>query len=955
MLATRGVRWRSTRSEGAEWGEIPDPEFIIGTRPETCQTRIWANLRAVHLRTPLTTLQAGILARPRTVLAVCLALAAVAVVLGTGVELHTSRDELGSADDPDQQRMWAILADYPGASSLIVVVEATQENGASRQALRHFADALAASLGDAGDVGQVFHRFDLDWLLQRSLHLAPPGAIGDLADTLAASARDLDDLAGTSDLADLDNRLAARLEAATSSADGRGAGESAGSARVLVSLLTAQRDFLADPGAAVSRLEETPALLALAGAAGRVAADGYLSSHDGSVLYLLVSPENSDDSIPALRAFLGKVRRHVDRLLAASPGIRVAFTGEPAINVEEMDTIARDTAVSASVAIAGVTLLTLVVFRWKTHALLVLASLGVGIAWAYGAVRLELGHLNMISSAFLSTLVGVGVAYGVHPVSEYELERAHSRHPLEAVRRSFHLTGAAVTVSALTTSVAFFSILLMRFQGFAELGLVAGGGVLFCLLATLVLLPALLAVHGSWQHARSRPGRSIPRPPLIDRIWVAWLADHICRAPRTVTVLALVVTAILAWLGHDIRFNTNILDMLPASAESVRQQRRLIGESDLSPVQSLATASDLETLREMDARARREPTIERMDSLVRFLPAPDSDAAGRLPDLRVALDAVRLPAEADPLDRERLEAALHRLEHALAGASEAAFIAGLGGTAGALEEARAVIEESARLVRDAPATALAGWNDGQCRVLAWARRALEDLRRAARAAPPTPDSLPAPLRGRFITRSGLYIAFLHPAGDLFDDAFRGEYVQAVKRVSAQATGFPTLFDKIARQIASGFVRSVIIGAVLVVLVLLADYRRLGPTLLALAPLAMGIPWMLGGMRLLGLSYNFANLVAIPLIIGVGIDNGVHLVHRFLLEGEQGMAMVIRHTGRAILIASSTTMIGFGSLALASHRGLASLGLVLLIGVGACLIASLVVLPNLIVVLGLARR
>jgi predicted RND superfamily exporter protein len=118
---------------------------------------------------------------------------------------------------------------------------------------------------------------------------------------------------------------------------------------------------------------------------------------------------------------------------------------------------------------------------------------------------------------------------------------------------------------------------------------------------------------------------------------------------------------------------------------------------------------------------------------------------------------------------------------------------------------------------------------------------------------------------------------------------------------------------------------------------------------------MGLVWMLGAMRLAGLSYNFANLVAVPLIIGVGIDNGVHIMHRVRLEGDRGLTVVMRHTVRAILIASMTTMIGFGSLALASHRGLASLGLVLLLGVGACLITSTVVLPNLLLALGVLKR
>src|SRR5262249_35265662 len=136
----------------------------------------------------------------------------------------------------------------------------------------------------------------------------------------------------------------------------------------------------------------------------------------------------------------------------------------------------------------------------------VLISLAVGVACAFGAVRLELGYLNLITSSFISTLVGLGIVYGIHPVSEYELQGAHTGEPAEAIRKAYRATGAAVTVGAVTTSAAFLSILLMKFRGFAELGLVAGVGVLLCLIAAMVTLPALLLVHGRWRAARLRAG-----------------------------------------------------------------------------------------------------------------------------------------------------------------------------------------------------------------------------------------------------------------------------------------------------------------------------------------------------------------------------------------------------------------------------------------------------------------
>ena len=246
-------------------------------------------------------------------------------------------------------------------------------------------------------------------------------------------------------------------------------------------------------------------------------------------------------------------------------------------------------------------------------------------------------------------------------------------------------------------------------------------------------------------------------------------------------------------------------------------------------------------------------------------------------------------------------------------------------------------------------------DQGAARLAAWARRALADLKSAAAIEIPTLDRLPAPLHDRFVTRSGRLLGILQPDGQVFDPDFLEAYGDASRRVSAEATGFPLVFRHMARRITSGFYRAVAVGAVLVALILWLDYRDPRSTLLALVPLSIGVLWMLGGMRLLGLSFNFANLVGVPLILGVGIDNGVHVVHRLRLEREAGMQTVLRHTGRAILIASMTTMIGFGSLAFASHRGLASLGVVLLLGVGACLVTSTVVLPNLLVAFGAVRR
>jgi hopanoid biosynthesis associated RND transporter like protein HpnN len=898
-------------------------------------------------------LQNLVLERPRRVLAASALLLVLAILLASGVEFRTSRSDLAPPDDPEQQRFERLAEEFSGLSDVVACVEASPGSEKSPAELRAFADALAERFRADPEVARVFHGVELDWFLERGLHFVPPARIREAVAAAREEGGALDTLRSLRDLASLNDAIAERLESGLDETNPPPEEEAAEGIRYLATVLEWERRFLEDPDSLLSWLESESTLLRLAGERPELIRRGYLANRDGDMLYLMVTPRSDDDSLPTLQKLIRGLRRQIRQLSSASPGFHVALTGESAMTVEEMSVVRRDTWSTAGVAIAGVTLLIQFVFRWRTHSLLVLAAVAVGVIWALGAVRLEFGYLNLITSSFISTLIGVGAAYAIHPVSEYELQGAHTGDPPLAIHAAYHATGAAVTVGAVTTAAAFFSIFLMGFRGFAELGLVAGIGILLCLVASLVTLPALLVLYGRWRHARDRETRH--SGAAVDRIWVEQVAGRICLFPKTTTVLALFLTAALGWAATGVRIDTNIVKLLPRDAESVRHLERMIAESDLSPNFSIAVAGDLEALRALEERAAAEGAIARYDSALRFLPEDSERSRAALSELAALLDEVRLPDEARPPERERMAASLRRLEEALSGAAEAAFGAGRGALAGPLEEAKGEAESARRAMEGAPEGMEEAWRTGQDRLLAWARQALEDLRRAARAEPPAPENLPPGIRERLMTRTGRYVALLHPAESIFDPAFLEEFIAASRRVSPEVTGFPVLFRTASRRITRGFYKAAMVAALLVFLILLADYRNLRETGLALVPLAIGVVWMMGGMRVLGLSYNFANLVAVPLIIGVGIDNGVHVIHRLRLEGASGMSVVMRHTGRAILVASLTTMIGFGSLSLASHRGLSSLGVILLLGVGACLVASTVVLPNLLVAFGMVKR
>jgi len=609
-----------------------------------------------------------------------------------------------------------------------------------------------------------------------------------------------------------------------------------------------------------------------------------------------------------------------------------------------MAAISDDGKRTSAIAIVGVFLLSLLAFHRRFHAVIGLATLAVGVLCAIGAVQLELGYLNMITTALIPILVGMGIDYAVHPISQYELERRHHDR-ITAVRQSFRKTGRPVVVSALTTSAAFFCFLLMQFRGFAELGLVTGIGVLLCLLSALFVLPSLLVVSGR--------GHRQDRGAAVDKLWDEGAAALVISAPRLTVAIALTLSILALPLAWQVRVNPNVLDLLPVGAESLHYLQVMNERSALRNDFNLVIAEDLDELRNMRDRTAGSAEIERFESLLTFLPDDPAAAAVAVGDARSFLERTSIEHQASTA--AELGASLHRLLAALSEGADAAFLTGLGDVAGELENARVAVADMVQQVEGSGPVERAAWVTGERLLQTKVETLLERVRAAAEAPMPTPQSLPGNLASRFVTSSGRYVAYLYPAGNIYDAEFLPRFNSASAAVSDTTIGFPVLFEDHAGLITAGFGSALALGAVLVTLLLAIDLRSLADTLLALVPVGLGILWMLGLMILLGIDFNFANLVAVPIVLGVGIDAGVHLVHRYRFEGQAGMVTTLAHTGRAILVASLTTMVGFGSLTFASHRGMASLGALLFLGVAGCLVGAVVVLPNLMLALGVARR
>jgi len=210
--------------------------------------------------------------------------------------------------------------------------------------------------------------------------------------------------------------------------------------------------------------------------------------------------------------------------------------------------------------------------------------------------------------------------------------------------------------------------------------------------------------------------------------------------------------------------------------------------------------------------------------------------------------------------------------------------------------------------------------------------------------------LPEMIKAKYISKKcDRYLLTLYPKGNVWSIDYLETFTNEVLDISPSICGMPPMFYYLLKIIGADGKRAIMLTIVVVFLFLWADFRSIRFAIIAMLPLLFGMIWMVGFMGLTGIQLTLLNIMALPLIIGIGIDDGVHILHRYRIEGKDGINSVYRSTGKAIIITSLTTMIAFGSLVFASYGGFDSMGLALFIGVVMCLFASIFVLPTVLAV------
>jgi uncharacterized protein len=680
--------------------------------------------------------------------------------------------------------------------------------------------------------------------------------------------------------------------------------------------------------------------------------DGFLWSDDQQLLFVLANPTAVAGDVNPFRTAVQQIRQDVRALQQAYPDLEVGITGKAVLEADEMTSVQRDMTIATVISLVGVAILFAAFFRSIVRPGLTVLTLMLGVGWTLGLTTLAIGHLNIFTIIFAPMLIGLGIdSTGIHFLTHYEAQRAAGKNVRRALEQTFLSTGGGIITATLTTATAFFALLLSDFLGLRELGLITGSGLLLILLATFTCLPALLVLEERWRGPRASVYATASSEGQVDYVARLYLYPRATLAASAFLVLLSLLA--VGKIGTDF----NLLRLQSERNESVIWAERIFASTRRSVLMGEIMADSLEEVARKAAALSRLPSVEKVDSILSVLPSDQEDKLALIQELRPLLAEMTLRRpDTEAIDLAALRLTLQHLNAKLEGRDEAPQTPAEEVLHQQLRESRQLIERVLQRTQEMPVTdAQSALSTFQQELRGDLADKLAILQRTLQAQPVTIQDLPPELRARYVGKTGKFRLFVFPREDVWEPQPLARFVRDLQTVDADALGAPVTNFEYMETIKEGYSKASVYAMSGIVFLTFLMFRGALSTLLALVPLLVGSVWTLGMMVLLGVQFNMANLLFLPLIIGIGIDNGVHIVHSFRATGkyEGESAPLARSTAKAITLAALTTIVGFGSLMISSHRGIHSLGLLVALGVGSVLIASLTTLPSLLAILGSA--
>ena len=871
-----------------------------------------------------------------------------AITLGyPRLKFDMSRDNLVGANKTYHQNFLRFKKEFPTQDDLVVVVESDNPDKN-----RQFVERLGARLeAEPKLFRDVFYKGDLKALGSKALLFVPGADLLDLKKTLADYRPFIAQFTRTTNLDSLFSMVNTQFRTAKR--------EKNAETESLVKALPALERIVAEATSSLRHpgTPPSPGIAALFDPDPDAQQQVYITFDNGRIYLVTSQAPNEDLNETAVE----HLRSLVEQTKAEVPGLNVGLTGEPVLEIDEMAQSKKDTTVASIVSLFLCALIFIYGYQETGRPVKATLCLIVGLGYTLAFATLTVGHLNILTITFVPILIGLAIDYGVHLISRYEEELHHGKSEQAALIKAMVFTGQGIFSGAFTTAGAFLAMMFTDFKGIQEMGIICGGGLLVCLIPMITLLPVLL-LEGRQNVIDQAKGDVDERRARIENLWL--------QRPMWVVCLTVVLCALAATQLHKVYFDYNLLNMQSEGLPAVEFEKKLIyatnsvvklgttnsagrAETTNGPSKSVlyaaVIATNVEEAVAFERQLTNQPAVAGVESITRFLAEDQTRKLGIVREIKQDICSIRFPEpDRRPVDVTDLSTTLYYLHGYLDAAYDevrtndpaiARQLSSLGEAVGTLRK-EMFQGDAAQMEANARKLALF-----QHALFGDIRDTFDALRNQDDRAPLRVQDLPQALRDRFVGVTGKYLLMVTPKKDVWDRQNQKEFIDQIRTIYPDVTGTPVQLYHYTELLKASYIEAAKYSLAAIALLVLLHFRSLGCVVLALVPVAIGSIWLSGLMGFFHVPLNPANIMTLPLVIGIGVTNGIHILNRF--AEEQTPSILARSTGKAVLVSGLTAIAGFGSLCLGKHRGIQSLGYVMATGLATCMIAGLTFLPALL--------
>ncbi len=688
----------------------------------------------------------------------------------------------------------------------------------------------------------------------------------------------------------------------------------------------------------------------------------YMLSYDKKALILNLIPNFNMTEMEKVVSSTEAIQKVIDSTLKGYPDVQAGLTGMIPLAHDEEIYALKSMGHTTIIAFVAIFILLVFSFRMWVAPLLALLNLLMGIIWAMGLTTLLVGELNLMTSGMAAILIGLGIDFSIHIISIFAEGRSLGK-PIEiAMEETFLKSGMGILIGGLTTCAVFFTMLISSSRGMKEMGLVTGSGLLAVLIVTFLSLPSLLCLRERrLERRRQKKGLQKVMKDISFKSFGA-VTSFLSRRYIATIISSIVVTVLLVVSALQISFDQNMMNMEAKGLTSIALQDTVLNKFDLSMDYALILADRVGESRSLAQKAKNLSSVAMVDDISLYLPSEEQQRRRTpyLNEIRKAILASNLNNDFGPNDLNELVKELKRLQMNIMELQDMAFLGGQDKVESKCSELvgkpdepepKSTISELIHLLEGNRKIATVGLKRFQKEFAPYFK---ESVLRMSSAQMISLRDLPTSILDRYANQArSQFLVAVFPAGNIWQDkGYLERFVSDLEKVSRKATGMAPVMKALFDVVAKDGKKAVMLSIAVIFMLLWLDFRKLGYALLAMIPLTAGAFWMVGVMKLVGMQLTVMNIMGLPMIIGIGIDDGVHIIHRWRIEGRGMVKKIFASTGKAILLTSITTMLAFGSLIFSVWRGFASLGGAMFIGVGTCFLSTVIILSGII---GLLER